>query len=167
MAIVRSSVYNITITGVDRDKNRGSIQFYVDTGNTILEVVTAISTTIIPRVQAISDMLITGWTISSVAEESDLSAQAPESSDVERKGVFSFGCSDGTTMVLQVPSFLNTLVIDGTNTINTTAAAVTNFTEMVISDAVLALVRPRNYRGVDANSVVKAPYKRHRRNSKG
>lgn len=167
MPIVRSDVYTITITGLDRDKNRGGIQLYVSTTNTILEVITAIETNIIPRVQAISDMLITGWTISSTAELDDLSTLAPESSDVERKGVFSFGASDGTSMVLQVPSFLNTLVIDGTNTINTTATAVSNFTDMIVSDALLALVRPRNYRGVDINSLVKAPYKRHRASSKG
>jgi hypothetical protein len=167
MPIVRSGVYALTITGLDRDKNRGSIQFYVSTANTVLEVITAIENTIIPRVQAVSDMLITGWNISSAAELDDLSAQAVEASDVERKGVFSFGCADGSSMVLQVPSFLNTLVIDGTNTINTTAQAVIDFQEMIISDALLALVRPRNYRGIDINSLVKAPYKRHRASNKG
>lgn len=167
MPIVRSGVYTLTISGQDRDKNKSSIQFYVSTANTVLEVITAIENTIIPAVQAVSDMLVTGWTISSAAELDDLSGLAPESSDVERKGVFSLGCADGTSMVLQVPSFLNSLVIDGTNTINTTAPAVIDFIDMIISDAVLALVRPRNYRGIDVNSLVKAPYKRHRASSKG
>lgn len=167
MPIVRQDVYGLTVTGLDRDKNRGSLQFYVSTANTVLEVITALEATIIPAVQGVSDMLVTGWNISSTAELDDLSALAPEASDVERKGVFSFGCADGSSMVLQVPSFRNTLVIDGTNTINTTDAAVTAFTNMIVSDAILALVRPRNYRGVDVNSVVKAPYKRHRASSRG
>jgi len=167
MPLVRQSVYTLTVSGQDRDKNKGSMQLYVSTANTILEVITALDATIIPTFQGVSDMLVTGWNIGSTAELDDLSALAPEASDVERKGVFSYGCADGSSMVLQVPSFRNTLVIDGTNTINTTDAAVIAFNDMIVSDAILALVRPRNYRGIDVNSLVKAPYKRHRASSKG
>jgi hypothetical protein len=166
MAFTRNPTYCLTLSFIDRDKNKGSTEFFVDTVNTVVEITTALEATIIPTVQALSDAVITGWSISSAAV--DLASAAPaETSDVERKGIFPFQAASGANYTMQIPSIKNTLVIDGTNVIDQTNAAVSTFVGMVISNAMLALVRPRTYLGSDVTRLQSTPTKKHRKSSKG
>jgi hypothetical protein len=166
MALVRKPTYLITLTYEDRDKNTSTVQFAVDTVNTILEITIAIDTTIIPAVNALTNAVCKGWSITTSAEEDDPALLAPEESDVQRKGVFSFSAANGAPVVLQIPSIRNTLVVDRSNVINNADAVVTDFVNMVTSPAVLALVRPRSYLGSDIVRFEKA-YKIHRASKKG
>ena len=166
MALTRNPTYCLTLSFIDRDKNRGSTEFFVDTANTVVEIIAALDVTIIPAVQALSDAVITGWSINSAAV--DLAPATPaETSDVERKGIFPFQAANGASYTLQIPSIKNTLVIDGTNVIDLANAAVTTFVDMVVSDAILALVRPRSYLGSDIGRLYSTPTKKHRKSSKG
>jgi hypothetical protein len=166
MAFTRQPTYCLTLSFIDRDKNKGSTEFFVDTVNTVLEIITALEATIIPAVQALSDAVITGWSINSTS--TDLAPAVPaETSDVERKGVFVFQAANGASYTLQIPSIKNTLVIDGTNVIDQANAAVTTFVDMVVSDVLLALVRPRTYLGSDIARLFSTPNKKHRKSGKG
>lgn len=166
MAYTRSTTYVVTLTFQDRDNNKATTQFYTSTANLVLEVITAIEATIIPTIAALSDAVIIGWTISSAAE--DLAPViAPETSDVERKAVFSFRAENGASYVIQVPSVKNTLVVDGTNVLDVNNAVVAAFRDMVVSDAILALIRPRTYLGGDITQLQRTPYKMHRASRRG
>jgi hypothetical protein len=164
MALVRSPVYTLNITLQDRDRNKSTLSFYVDTVNTIAEIQTAITSYFIPRIVAITNALVTGWSIVTSAEDSDVTAVAPEVSDVERKGVFSFRAANSASYVLSVPSIQNTMVVDGTNKIDIANAAVVDFVELVTSPTLLALVRPRTYLGSDITRLDKA--EKHHRGSR-
>lgn len=166
MAFTRNPTYQLTISFVDRDGNKGSTEFFVDTVNTILEVITAIETNLIPAVQALSDAVVTGWSLTSSASDREPATPA-ETSDIERKGVFSFLADNGATYTLQIPSIKNSLVVDGSNIIDRSQAAVTTFINMVLSTSILALARPRTYLGSDIKSLQNTPNKKHRRNTRG
>jgi hypothetical protein len=151
---------------VDRDQNKSTTEFFVDTANTILEVITAIETYIVPRVSALSDAVCTGWSINSAAVDATPATPA-ETSDVERKGIFPFQAANGASYTLQIPSIKNTLVVDGSNAILTTQTDVANFIELVTSPTLLALVRPTTYLGSDIARLASVPTKKHRRSSRG
>lgn len=165
MALVRKPTYNVTINLEDRDKNTSTITFYVNTTNTIVETITAVENVIIPRINDLTNAIVRGWTISTSAEEDD-NLLAPEVSDVQRKGVFSFSAANGASYVISVPSIRNELVVDRTNVLDTSNILVSSFVDMVVSEAVLALVRPRTYLGSDIRRLEKA-VKHHRRSNKG
>jgi hypothetical protein len=165
MALVRSPVYTITVTMEDRDKNTSTVQFHCDIQNTIAEIVTAIDDFFVIWLQGLSNAIVKSWTISTTAEE-DQDVLAPEESDVQRKGVFSFTAANGASYVVSVPSIKNTLVVDRTNVINTADPFVSSFTSGVLSSGPLALVRPRTYLGSDIRRLEKA-VKHHRGSRRG
>jgi len=165
MALVRKPTYNITINLEDRDKNTSTLTFYVNITNTIVEIITAVENVIIPRLIDLTNAIVRGWTISTSAEEDD-NVLAPEPSDVQRKGVFSFSAANGASYVIAVPSIRNDLVVDRTNVLDTSNPLVSSFVDMIVSEAVLALVRPRTYLGSDIRRLEKA-VKHHRRSNKG
>lgn len=166
MALVRHPTYSLTVSWKDRDNNKATTVFNVDTVNTMVEMTLALEGTIIPAMQALSDAVVTGWSINSAAVDTAILV-APEISDVERKGVFSFAAENGSTYLINIPSIKNTLVVDDTNVIDRSAAPVIAFVDMVISDTILALVRPRTYVGNDITRLLSVPKKKHRNNPRG
>src|SRR5437868_8054818 len=106
MALTSSPVINVTVSLIDRDRNTSTIGFHVLAGIALGALETAITGTIIPAIEGISDAIVSAYTITAIAE--DLApALAPETSDVERKGVFSFRADDSASYVVAVPSVKN------------------------------------------------------------
>lgn len=165
MALVPSDYRYLTITFQDRDNNKGSVEFRVDAAVDIADLYAAIPATFIPVVSALSDAVVVGWTISQRATET-APATAPEASDVERKGVFSFADADGRPVIASIPSVLNTLVVDGTNVLNASATAVADFIDLMTDGAVLGTLQPVSTAGVDVTRFIKG-VKTHRKSSKG
>jgi hypothetical protein len=165
VAIVQEPFWTLTVSFQDRDLNKGSVQFYIANTVLIADIITNLNTIIIPRISALSDATVTGWTLNRSAYE-DAPALAGEASDVERKGTFNFRAANNRPVTLQIPSFKNTLVVDRTNQIATTDALVAQFIDMVINGVILGVVRPVSVTGSDVTSFVDA-YKRHRASSKG
>lgn len=166
MALVQSPTYNVTLSLVDRDRNVSTMSVHVPTTSLIGAVETWVSGTLIPAIQAISDAVVKAWTINSSAVDDTAVALAPESSDVERKGVFSFRAVDGSTYVVSVPSVLNTLVIDETNIISKSNAAIVNFATAMIDTSLVTLISPATYLGSDIIMLDKA-VKHHRGSRRG
>jgi len=160
MALVADTTMSLTLSLMDRDRNVSTLGFNINNGGLLAVIETAISATIIPAVEAISDAAVIAWTLS-VGARDHAPALPAESSDVERKGVFSFRAADGASYVTSVPSFKNTLVIDETNIIDKTAAAVVTFTDMVLDGSILGIAHPVTYLGSDIVNLVKA-VKKHR-----
>lgn len=167
MAVTQSPTYDVTIGLVDRDKNQSRITFHVPVGDT---TVTALASDIegglIPALQGISDALVNSWAITLSAAENALISPPAETSDVERKGVFSFRATDGATYTCSVPSIKNSLVIDETNIINRADPLVTAFISAITDPAVLQLGKPSTYLGTDLVNCEKAR-KMHRGSSRG
>ncbi|MBL0830561.1 hypothetical protein JK320_25425 [Klebsiella pneumoniae] len=167
MALTQSPVYNVTISLVDRDMNKSTVRFHVPTGDTTATGLAAqVEESLIPAIQGISDAIVSGYSVSVQAEDPDAGNLAPETSDVERKGVFSFRAANGGSFVCQVPSIKNTLVIDETNVINKADSLVTAFITAVTDPGLLALGKPSTYLGADISQFVKAR-KAHRGSSRG
>lgn len=155
MAWNRDPVYGITVSVEDRDKETATMDFYVDTVNTILEIDTAVTTYFRPRIAAITNGIVRRVTVTTSWSDDD-PALPIEASDVERKGAFSFRAANSASYRLEVPSFRNELVIDRSRTINTADPAVAAFVELVTSPTLLALVRPRTYLGSDITALESA-----------
>lgn len=165
MALTSSPVINVTISLIDRDRNKSTIGFHVLAGIALGALETAITGTMIPAIEGVSDAVVSGYTISATAE--DLApALAPETSDVERKGVFSFKADDSASYVIGVPSIKNTVVIDETNKIDKANTDVDTFIQMVLDPSILDLAHPVTYLGSDITTLGKAE-KRHRGSSHG
>ena len=167
MAVTQSATYNVTIGLIDRDKNQSSITFHVPVADT---TVTALASDIegglIPAIQGISDALVNSYAISLTASENALISPPLESSDVERKGVFTFRADNGATYICQVPSIKNSLVIDETNIINRADPLVSAFVSAITDPAILQLGKPSTYLGADLVNCEKAR-KMHRGSSRG
>jgi phospholipase/lecithinase/hemolysin len=165
MAITQNPYWTVNVSFQDRDMNKGSVQLYVAASVLVADLISSLGSTIIPAIQALSDATVTGWSISRTAQENAPSLAA-ETSDVERKGVFTFRGANNRPVTMQVPSIKNTLVVDRTNQINTADPVVTAFTEMVTNGTILGLTRPVTVTGSDVTVFVNAE-KRHRGSARG
>lgn len=165
MALVQQPTYNVTLSLVDRDRNTSTMSVHIPTTSLIGVVETWVSGTLIPAVQGISNAVVKAWSISTAAVDDTAVALAPEASDVERKGVFSFRADDGSAYVVSVPSIANTVVIDETNILDKTDALVIAFIDAMINTS-LSLVTPSSYLGANIIMVDKA-VKKHRGSSRG
>lgn len=152
-----SRPWKLTFSTIDRDRNPGSVEMFVDTTLDFVAVETKASA-MVALVGALMDAAITNYTITRAVVD-DAAPQPPETSDSERKGVFRFELADGRFTSMSVPSFRNDKVIDGTNVINTADVAVAAFVAAVIADG-------GDRVGVDIDNLVSAK-KTHRKNSKG
>ena len=167
MALTQSATYNVTITFVDRDKNKSNMTLHVPVGDTTVTALASdIESGLIPALQGISDASVQGWSIALNAIDRAPLGLPPEVSDVERKGVFSFRATDGSTYTCQVPSIRNTLVIDETNIVNASDTFVAAFIAAVTDPAVLQLGKPSTYLGADLVTFEKAR-KHHRGSTRG
>jgi hypothetical protein len=166
MALVPSPTYHVSVTLIDRDKNKSTVSFHVPTAVTVGALADQMDTSLLPAITAVSDAIIESWSISMAANDHSAASLAPESADVERKGVFSFRADNGAVFVCQVPSIRNTLVIDETNIIDRANLNVLQFINAVTDPGLLALGKPATYLGADLVSLDKAR-KTHRGSSRG
>lgn len=165
MALSSDPTMTLTLSLLDRDRNVGTMSMSINNGGLLAVIETAITGTIIPAVQAITDAVVIAYTLS-VGAHDHSAAAAVEASDVERKGVFSFRAADGASYVTQVPSIKNTLVIDRSNLIDLADAAVITFVNMITDGSILGVAAPKTYLGSDIIGLVKA-VKKHRGSSVG
>lgn len=165
MALTTDLTMGLTLTMMDRDRNVSTVGLYINNGGLLAVIETAITATIIPAIEALSDAACIAWTLTTGARD-HAPALPNESSDVERKGVFSFRAENGASYVVAVPSIRNTLVIDRTNQIDMANTIVTSFLSMVLDGSILGIAHPVTYLGSDIVSVEKA-VKKHRGSSVG
>lgn len=147
MALTLAPAYDVSVTLVDRDRNTSTMTLHVDAAGDIADIETAITGTIIPAIAGVSDALVKSWSITRKAVDDTAASDAPETSDVERKGVFSFRGDNGQPYVISVPSFLNTKVIDRTNLINIADTQVAAFIAAIVTGGTGA--GPTTYLGSD------------------
>lgn len=166
MTITPATTYNVSVTLVDRDKNRSTVSFHVPTSVTVGSLADQMNSSLLPAIGGISDAVIESWSITQSATDHAAASLAPESSDVERKGVFSFRAANGAAFVCQVPSIKNTVVIDETNIIDRDDTDVAAFITAVTDPGLLELGKPATYLGSDIVQLDKAR-KAHRGSSRG
>lgn len=167
MAIVADGDWVATITFVDRDKNRGSMRFRLPDTLAVAAAFTS-ALAIADAAALISDAAVEGVSLTQGYYNDALVYSAiAESSDVERKGVFQVATANRVVHTFTVPSISNLKVIDGTNTINTTDAAVLDFWGLLINTGLGVGNSPISNNGDDFVTVYGAPYKRHKASNKG
>jgi hypothetical protein len=164
MALTLQPTYNVTLSLIDRDWNTSSMTVHLPAASVIGTVETFVTANLIPAVQGISNAVVKAWTITRSAVDNAAVADAIEASDVERKGVFSFRAADGSAYVVQVPSILNTLVIDRTNLIDIGDSLVVAFLDAITAGITGSL--PSSYLGSDLVRIDHAR-KKHRGSSRG
>lgn len=147
MALALNPTYNVSLTLIDLDWNTSSMTVHVPASSVIGTVETYVSGTLIPAIQGISNAVVKSWSITRTAVDSAAVSDAPEESDVERKGVFSFRAADGSAYVVNVPSLINDVVIDRTNLINTGDTLVVAFLDAITAGITGSL--PSTYLGSD------------------
>lgn len=147
MALTLSPTYNVTLTLIDLDWNTSSMTLHVPAASVIGTVETFVTGTLIPAIQGISNAVVKAWSISRSAIDNAAVVDAPEESDVERKGVFSFRAADGSAYVVSVPSLINDVVTDRTNLITTGDALVISFLDAITAGIAGSL--PSTYLGSD------------------
>lgn len=166
MAFVATGTQAINVTFEDRDGNQSTISFFVPGAAVTEDVETFATGTLITRLTALSDAFIRRVTMTHTFEN-DTYVQPVEACDIERKGVWVWKAEDRTTSKNEIPSIKNTLVLDGTNFINTTDAAVIAFKDMMVDDGLFDTYGMGNYRGIKLVDTKSAPEKIHRKSSKG
>lgn len=166
MAFVATSTKSINVTFEDRDGNESIVSFFAPGAAVTADVETFATGTLITRLSALSNATIRRVTMTHTFEN-DAFAQPPEESDVERKGVWVWQANDRSTSKNEIPSLKNTLVIDGTDTINTVHADVVAFFNMMVDTGLWDVYGMGNYRGVKLIGTKSAPKKIHRASSKG
>lgn len=166
MALTPDDVYTVNVTFRDRDNNTSTITFYLNSALGLAgDADAAVSGFILPALAALTDAVILSYSISFGQTES-APAVAPETSDIERKGVFTFRAANGATMKQEIPSIKNTLVVDGSNVLDRANAAVATYIAYMLAGGPLNLANPRTYLGSDLVNVITTK-KTHRGSSKG
>jgi hypothetical protein len=156
---------SVNVTLMDRDRNLSNMSFNIPNGGLLAVIETAITGTLLTAIAAITDAVIVAWSVTTGAKD-HAPALPPETSDVERKGVFSFRADNGASYVVAVPSIKNTMVIDQTNQINRLDAAVAAFIATVLDGSILGIAHPVTYLNSDIVSLEKS-VKKHRGSSVG
>lgn len=168
MALTQDGFMTLSVRMIDRDRNKSTVGFRFSALADITAFLAAIPATLLPALAAITDAEIEGWSLTQSARDPDVPGVTvpAETSDVERKGVWSLRTDNGFPVVLEVPSIDNTLVIDGSNLINRSAAAVIAFENILNGNVLLGTSNLVSNRDEQVNTVV-AAVKRHRGSTKG
>lgn len=166
MAFVATSTKSMSLTLEDRDKNQSTITFHAPGAVVTADVETFALGTLATNIGALSNAGIRRISITHTYEN-DSFVQPPEESDVERKGVFVWVSDDRTTSKNEIPSLKNTLVLDGTDFINTTDSNVVTFMNMMIDSGLWDTYGLGNYRGIKLRGTKSAPKKIHRGSNEG
>jgi len=167
MALTADLVWVGSITFVDRDLNPSTVTLYAPAALTYAQAQTMLDE-VRGAMETLSDAVPSAWSLSKGAKDLALVVgSAPETSDVERKGVFQWRAANGALLKLEVPSIKNTYVIDGSNVIDPADADVTAFKDLMVNTTVGAGNSPVTYLGSDLIGSYGTAYKRHRASSKG
>lgn len=117
--------WSVNVTVKDNDKNISTVTAYQGGGLPFGDVET-FAAAFAADVAALSDGVVMGYTINRVIVQ-DAPADPGEVSDVERKGVFTFVLANTRKTRVSIPSYKNSLVIDGSNLLTQADAAVSAF----------------------------------------
>lgn len=166
MAFVADGAQSMSVTFEDRDKNQSTVDFYVPAAVVSGDITTFVTGDLPTTLGALSNAGIRRVTVSKSWEQ-DTWVVPVEASDVQRKGVFPWLASDRSKSRNEIPSIKNELVIDGTDFILQSDAAVTAFVAMVVDAGLLDVYGLGNYRGVKITGLDGVPYKRHRKSTRG
>lgn len=168
MALTDNPTWQVSLTYADRDRNTSKIGFHLPAALTFAQAGAAMST-VTSLIEPLTDAVLVAQSLVLGQYESTWPATpAPESSDVERYADFSFiGAVKPARTTIRIPSILNTLVIDGTNTVNIADAAVAAFIAGFIDTGLGVGNSPVTNSGVDLVSLGATPEKKHRFSAKG
>lgn len=163
MAIVASPVWNVSISVKDRENKKADVSFSMDAAIAAADLEGIITGDIIPVVDALTNGVVVGWSMSRSAQE-NTNPQAPEASDVQRKGVFLFKAENGAPYKLELPSLDNAFVVDGSDVLNPAATEVAALVAFVLGVGAVTGQEPRTYLNALITQANGAK-KRHRRSS--
>jgi hypothetical protein len=123
--------FNLTFEDRDKNKSRSQIQF--PSTVTIADLAANLAT-IEGLFAALSNAYIVDGTISIDLRQTTVPTEpAPEASDVERKGVFTFATTvENSFAKIEIPSVANEFVVDGTNRLNLLSPTVAAFVAFMI-----------------------------------
>ncbi len=134
MPFTLGPVTEITLTFEDRDLNKAHATFCLEIADTvtILDII-GYATGLLAKVAPLTECNILDSSVHMTLKQTDAWALPPESAEVQRKGSFSFLTAAGTTGALEIPGLVNTLVVDRSNTIDISNAAITDFTNYIVN----------------------------------
>lgn len=156
MALVNQA-WTVNVTFRDRDRNVSNLTAYRPATETFADV-DGWATTFVNQAAALSDGVLIGYSIGRTVIE-DAPAVPAESSDVERKGVFTFLLGDTRKTRVSIPSISNSVVVDNSNLIDANNIGVGLFITSLVTGGSDSI-------GTDIIRVQRA-YKMHRGSSKG
>jgi len=168
MARVNSTRMYIGLTYRDNDGNTSSNELPVPIGD-IVDIAGAFvyANALIALVDGLTDAVIEKSSIRFEALETDPALlDAPEESEVSRKGRFVFKTVENTPATLEIPSIRNALVVDGSNTISPLDPAVAAFILAVLQGPPGEDNGVVTGAGIQYNRFVRA-FKAHRSSSDG
>lgn len=167
MAFTSDATWAASGTFQDRDRNTASMSIRLPGALTFAQAETA-ALAVFNAAAAISDAIFYDYNLSRGAMDfAQLTALAPETADVERKGVFQCRAANGQTVKFEVPSIKNTLVVDGTNVLLASDTDVAAFIAVLQDTGLGAGNSPVTNAGSDLVANVGTPHKIHRKSSKG
>jgi hypothetical protein len=168
MALTLEPTWGVTVRFQDRDRNLSSTGFYLPSALAFEDAQTA-ALAIATAMAALSDGIIVSVGLSaSLYDAVAATALAPETADVERKGVFQFvGANRGIRTKVEIPSIKNSLVVDGSNVLLVSDPAVTGFIATFLDTGLGAGNSPVSAAGSDFTASDGTPHKIHRGSGKG
>lgn len=168
MALVNDTYWVASVSFKDRDDNKSGFSFYLPAALDYAAA-SAAAVFIAQAADAISNAVLYSLSLTQTQYDAVAAlAAAPEESDVERKGVFQFATAQrGIKTKVEVPSIINTLVVDGSNVLNLADPTVAAFQAAFLNTGLGANNSPITLGGVDITGAFGTPYKMHRGSSKG
>ena len=153
----------LTIKDLDNNKRTSSVIF---PGTLSIADLLANLAAVETAVAGITNGFIVDGTITIDLLQTDpFGAGPPESSDVERKGVFTFTTAAGTYAKYEIPSVDPTLVVDGSNVLDRSSPAVAAYVALM-TGGIPVLGQPVTGAGIPLEALFSAR-KIHRGSSQG
>lgn len=169
MAWVTNGLSEVSLTFQDTDKNLATTSFLIDANIFGVSFTTWFANVYIPAIALLSDARLLSYRVSQMWYET-APVEPAETSDVERKGSFTFKTDTNQVVRMEIPSIKNALVFNGTNQIDVGQPAVALYVRLMTGLELLAdnatPFQPSSVSGGDIKSVASAR-KMHRRSSKG
>lgn len=168
MALVLNTVWQVSIGFQDRDKNISGMGFFLPAALSHADAY-ASALAIATAADALSDATLMSISLSLGAWDAvAVATPAPETSDVERKGSFTFVTDNRNLKTrIEVPSIMNSLVVDGANVLDVNNAAVASFITTMINTGLGANNSPVAAAGTSLVAIHGTPKKIHRGSTKG
>lgn len=160
MAWRKQGVQTVTYTLRDYNGDTSTMQLNVPDTVILEDVDTWAKGTGLANLEALTDAVVVGISINQSYYD-DAPATPPSTSNVERKGSFTFRADNGLTMNIQVPSIDRSLVVPGSHLL--TGAAVDAFVAMVVDEGLFDLVGLVSASGAKLTGLYKAPVETMRR----